>query len=206
MRQPRFAPRALAAALAVAATGGALACYPNTVETVEETQFVATAYDSTFDFGAVQRYAIDDSVFRLSISGGNWSRQVDDAIIAEFRTQLNALGWTEVAYNGPGTGSTAQVVAIAAGSTGSWEVWGTGCWYYWCYWYPWYPPTYYYEFETGGVFLTLVDPNRPEDPVEDAIASTWGAAMGGLLSGTISTAKIQAGIRQAFAQSPYLNP
>lgn len=205
MRQPGSGSRVRAAALAAAVAAAAAACYPNTVETVDETRFVITAYDSTFDFGSVQRYAISDSVFRISTAGGNWSRQVDNAIVAELRTQLNALGWTEVPYNGPGTGSQAQIVAVAAGSTASWEVWGTGCWYYWCYWYPWYPPTYYYDYETGGVLLTLIDPNRPEDS-QDRIVASWGAALGGLLTGTPNTQVIQAGIRQAFSQSPYLNP
>lgn len=50
--------------------------------------------------------------------------------------------------------------------------------------------------------MTLVDPNQESTDGSKRVA--WTGAINGLLSGTYDISRIEKGIDQAFAQSPYL--
>jgi hypothetical protein len=123
---------------------------------------------------------------------------------------MDALGYTRVTD----TTQTVSVVVLLSAIKSDWQVSGYypgGYWGWYPYypgggWYPYYPGyAYSYEFTTGTVFVTMIDPEKrnSNDPANSPV---WGATLNGLAgdsrSGTAT--RITNGINQAFAQSPYL--
>jgi hypothetical protein len=63
------------------------------------------------------------------------------------------------------------------------------------------------SYETGTLFIDMYDQNTV-DSVGMRIDRPWNALLNGLLGTTASLTqqRLEAGIRQAFVQSPYLKP
>jgi len=106
------------------------------------------------------------------------------------------------------------------GVDNSYYVWYPG-WGYWGWWpgwgyWPGYGPGWGWgypgyvgrvTYETGTVFVDMIDPNDPAPAVEPPeIPVVWTGALRGILSGGAATAatRIVDGLNQAFDQSPYL--
>ena len=100
-----------------------------------------------------------------------------------------------------------------AGSEVESEVWVY--WYSWGYWggYPgwgWYYPPYLgsASFQQGTVVWQLHDLRGDDDPSDPEARPplNWVGALNGALSSSASTthSEIRSGIKQAFAQSPYI--
>jgi hypothetical protein len=105
-------------------------------------------------------------------------------------------------------------VVLISALKSDWQVsgWYPGGWWGWYPWYPgggWYPGYpgygYTYNFSTGTVNITMIDPQR-WDPNNPEVGPVWSGALNGLLGDTRAGAstRIRNGINQAFAQSPYL--
>ena len=87
-----------------------------------------------------------------------------------------------------------------------WAYWG---WYYpgwypgWGWYYPGYYPPYVSSFRTGSVFIQMIDAKAN---ATDVIPVVWSCILNGLAEGSTNdlNLRIQTGINQGFAQSPYL--
>jgi hypothetical protein len=207
--------------LMLSISAGIYGCYPGGPEYTSDFSLVVTDYEQDFNFGAQVTYYMPDTV--------NFSTNQDidedvvlgfeELILNEIASNMSSRGYTRVdstATEAPDMLVTVQVLAIK--NTGVGWVPGPGWW--WGYYPPgwgwggwgggWYYPPYYpvgYSYSTGTVIINLADPD--DEIVEDGeikLPIKWFAGLDGLLSSTTSTnaQRVQAGINQAFNQSPYL--
>ncbi|MEA3409001.1 MAG: DUF4136 domain-containing protein, partial [Candidatus Eisenbacteria bacterium] len=178
---------------------------------------IVTIYDDEADFGAIQTYAMPDSVAYLGDDKGGSGRSRDEGIydqliLDELAANLEAIGY--VREEDP-ENNGADVVVLAGVTSTDWEVWVSNPWYDWGYWgyysdyYYYYPPCYgcgsSYTFTTGSLLVIMEDRNEA-DHDEETIPVIWAAGLNGLLEGSTSSInnRIIDGIEQAFAQSSYL--
>ena len=176
---------------------------------------IVTVYDDQADFGAIQTYAMPDTVAHLGDdkSGSGRSREdgiYDQLILDELAANLEAIGY--IREEDP-ENNGADVVVLAGVTSTEWEVWVSNPWYDWGYWgyysdyYYYYPPCSgcgnSYTFTTGSLLVIMEDRNAAE---EEIIPVLWAAGMNGLVEGSTSSIRnrIIDGIEQAFAQSSYL--
>lgn len=172
-------------------------CYYDYGVDTSNSDIVITLRNPDYNFQGVTKYRLIDSVVQI---GGDLTHAYDNTIISSLRSNLNALGWLEV-QDSVGAG----IVSVAAGITKSTYTvsYGSDWWYYWGYY--WYYPPYYsytYTYTTGTVVALITDLNLASSgkaPVQ------WSATMNGIAeAGGSVSARISAGINQAFTQSPYL--
>jgi Domain of unknown function (DUF4136) len=203
---------ACAAALAVAVLTAS--CTPGSEITAAESDVVATLYDGAFDFGAIQSYALPDSIIHITGDTDDadsplLSRAYDDEIIARIAGELDAMGWTRVTDP-----STADVVVLV-GATARVDLASYSPWYgYWGWYYPypggwsWYYPypvvSYNYTIGTLVILMTDLDSANPNTETYEV---PWVAAINGVLDDDTADkqSRISRGIAQAFDQSPYLS-
>jgi len=204
-------------AVSAAALGAAAlmaSCTPGSEITAAESDVVATFYDRAFDFGAIQSYALPDSIVHLTGDTDDadsplLSRDYDDEIIAAIAAELDALGWTRV--TDPGTAD----VVVLVGATASAELSSYAPWYgYWGWYYPYpagwgwyYPyPVVSYDYTVGTLAILMTDLDSA-DPNTETYEVSWVAAINGVLDDSTADkqARISRGIAQAFDQSPYLS-
>ncbi len=190
---------------------------------VADFDVVVTIYDDEADFGALQTYAMPDSVAHLEFiegrsgDGARVTRTYDQAILDEVAGNLEAAGY--VREDDPETNGADFVVLVSVTST-DWLLWSSYGWYDYWGWYPgwdyWggypgygygYPPCYgcatVNEFSTGSVIIDMLDVANADEEIMPII---WTAGINGLLEGTTSSIerRIVDNIEQAFEQSPYL--
>ena len=184
---------------------------------VADFDVIVTLYDDEADFGAIQTYAMPDSVAYLgddeNRSGGSRDEGIyDQLILDELAANLEAIGY--VREEDP-ENNGADVVVLPGVTSTEWEVWVSNPWYDWGYWgyysdyYYYYPPCSgcgnSYTFTTGSLLVTMEDRNAANEE-DQTIPVIWAAGMNGLVEGSTSSisSRIIEGIEQAFAQSPYL--
>ena len=188
-----------------------LGCYPGEINSVTELDLVFTSFDSTHVWVDPASFYLPDTVVHMidTVDPGNnvpLSRAFDNLIITETRNALLAYGYVE--HSAPD--SADYFVTLTALGIQNWTV---DVWYpYWpCCWYGWgwyYPPVYDVDsYETGTLFIDMYDQNKV-DSVGQRIDRPWNALLNGLLgtSASLTQQRLESGIRQAFAQSPYLKP
>lgn len=214
---PRRWPRsALVGLVAVAAIGAA--CYPYDVTSTSQLDVVATAHDSSKNFGAVQKYVLLDTVVHVVIDSSNMieiGREFDDLIIDQIEENLQALGWTGVRFSPGDTPPTptADEVAVLVSATASRS---TTIWYPWNPWWGWYPgwgwgcvtcwPGYGYpvvtQTDAGTLAMNMIETLTTAP--NDTVPVVWIGALRGVLSSSGAASRLTNGINQAFNQSPYL--
>jgi Domain of unknown function (DUF4136) len=196
-------------ALAVAA------CYPErSVDSTSEFATVTTSFDEQADFATVTKYALPDTVLYVPREEDKEvPAATQSAVLAQIRTNLNALGWQEV--TNPKT-TPVDVYATAIITTTLNIYYGWAYWDYW-YWYGgwppgwgggygwYYPPSFYtYSYTTGTLLMNLIDA-RPAAAQPQLVPIVWTGAVNGVLENqATNVAIVTAGIDQAFKQSPYL--
>jgi hypothetical protein len=195
--------------LALALTAVVLmSCYPDYGLSVEEYDVVVTIYDSLYNFGAIQTYAMPDSVVYIydTTKGDEPTHKYDSLILKTIEEEMTAIGYTRTTDTAAAdilvfaTATSVDVYAVYGGCYG-------GCYWYWyypgCGWcYPWYGGGVY-SYSIGSLLIDMVD--KPEPSADDSPAH-WNAGLNGYLtgSGTSGASRVERGIRQAFRQSPYL--
>jgi uncharacterized protein DUF4136 len=203
---------------------GALAagCYPGGLETVSQTDLVATFFQKGVDFTAKNTYNMPDSIVDVGVAAGASStldHKYDAQILAKIRSGLQAMGYTRVTTTKPDV-----VVIVSAIKVDNYSAWvGYPWWPYWGWWGGWdayWPccsaassPSWYYPwspvvvtgYTSGSLFINMIDP-AAVTPEPNQALSIWAAAINGMLEGTDAEilARINTNIDQAFAQSPYL--
>jgi len=189
-------------------------CYPSGPSNIAETSIVVTLYDSNFNFGSVNTYALPEIVFDLPGSD-TVIHTYDALILSEVDKNMTRLGYVKE-VDPLQNGADVVVVVSVSRQTYAYVDYGWypywGYWPGWGYWGPWgpgwgfiYPWPPVETFSTGSVFIEMVDPNA-RDETNQKLPVRWSGVMNGLLSSsiTVTAAQITAGINQCFAQSPYL--
>ena len=190
---------------------GLAACYPGGPEEIGDLGMILTFSSPSTDYSNLMTYAMEDTVIVLDTGSSSdpLDQQFNSTIIETLHANMAARGFTremDPATNKPD-------VWLAVGAVKS-EVWFY--WYDWGYWggYPgwggYYPPYVGTgSFEQGSVLwqmLDLRDITDPTDPDAEPTAMWLGGINGALRSSTSANHDvIEAGINQAFEQSPYIS-
>jgi hypothetical protein len=188
-------------------------CYPGEVTSVQQLDVFLTFPRNDADFARYQTFATYDTVVQLDADSSaiTISHENDAEIVDRVRTNLEALGYTEVSFPGGDPDVLVLVSAVADEYTaysyypgGWWGYWG---WYYPCYYcYPGYPPTVSVtRYEAGTLFIDMLDPAL-FSPADSTLPFVWTGAANGLITGTAGTnlTRILTGVDRLFDQSPYL--
>jgi hypothetical protein len=211
-----FGTRALPWLLGLVAVAGA--CYPSGVDSITDYNTVTTAYDTTFDFTALSTFSIPSTVPNdpstcvikdLSTDGGPINSPNASAICTTIVTQLTSRGYTNISDDSP---TPPSFFVTVSGMSQSYNAWVSYPWYgyygsYYPGYYPWtgwgvyYPYyTYVYTYDVGTIAIQVTT----ADTAGGKMNGVWGAALNGVDTAPNNTAPVlQAGVVQAFNQSPY---
>jgi len=192
-----------------------VSCYPSGPETVDELDLVLTTHEAAFNFGAANTFALPSKIPEITgnIVAGDPPEFLNDAqakqVLDRIRQNMIARGYTEVQTNAD------LVIPVAVMSTTTLVYYCDYWWNYWGWWgyypiYPGYGGCYYpsgYAYTTGTVLISMIDDAHEDGKPETAVNGVWAAAINGLLDGSdaSTSARVDKGIDQAFAQSVYIN-
>jgi len=180
--------------LAAAATLLLAACYPGGAEVLTDLDSVTTQHDPAANFAALHTYAMPDVVGELPVSTTPaLDHSNDPAILAKVAANLDALGWTRVDPS-----ATPDVTVIVYASLGPSVLWipypffdaypgwpgFAGYDSSWRVFYPWARDRE--VFDGGSLRVDMLDAKNPDT------------------SNQSNLQRIDQGLDQAFAQSPYL--
>ncbi len=211
----------LAGALVVLGLG--IACYPGSIENVQETDVIVTRRDTSANFASFLLYAMPDTVVQINDTAEGaveLPHDNDSLIVALVEQNLAALGYVRVnipdppAQPSPDSVPSFYLLVSAAAYNVSYYTYYPG-WGYWGWWpgwgyYPGYGPGWGWgypgyigktSFDQGTLFMDFVEPTT-----QDTIPVLWTGALRGILtgSGAAMRTRLVDGIHQAFIQSPYL--
>jgi len=200
------------AGLALALVLGLAACYPGGPENLGEIGIVVTFKNPQGNFSGLKTFAMEDTVMALVDPNDSSSVPIDPrynpAILGEIQTQLDNAGFTRI--DDPDNGANKPDVWISVGAVES-ETWVY--WYSWPYyggypgWGGYYPPYVgSASFQQGTIIWLMHDLRNVDDP-SDADAEpplNWIGGLNGAIQNSTTDTKIRNGIKQAFAQSPYI--
>ena len=198
------------------------ACYPGGAETVEDLDSVTTQHDPSAGFSTLRTYALPDSIQEVSsqqVSSRHGQplpidHSYDGRILARVAANLDALGLQRV---DPSTvtpdvnvlvtfTATRYVEYVSYAFYDGWPGWGGFAGYdaSWGVYYP-YGTTYATVLDAGSLRIEMLD-RRTADPSTKQLTAIWTASVDGVLGGSKESLvqRIEKGIDQAFAQSPYL--
>ncbi len=216
-RSRRLWPLGLVALFA-ATSLNLVACTPGSGVSVQGSDVVATIYDTKIDFGAIQTYAMPDTIIHLEGADSTLlTRKADEDILALVAANLEARGYERVYEGSP----TAPDVAVLCQATASKNVslYSGYPWYGWGGYYPgwgwgggwgwYYPPSWgvSYAFSLGTLIVTMGDPDEvSDDPEAPLVPAYWNGTINGILDDSTSSLRKRLGnsINQMFEQSPYL--
>jgi Domain of unknown function (DUF4136) len=183
-------------------------CYPGGVQYSDELDLTYSNYDKTYDFGAKGTYSLPSKIVKITGTVGPPEYVKDvyaTSILQEIDVNMQHLGWAKVDSSAnpdiqflPGAWESTSI--IYGGYWGSYYCWyypyycGGGGWYY-----PYVPVA---SYSTGTLVMTMVDPNLQSTDGSNRVV--WTGAINQLLSGAYNASRVNAGIDQAFKQSPYL--
>jgi hypothetical protein len=202
---PRKTVQGVILAGAAVVLGLVEACYPGSIENVQETDVVVTRRDTSANFAGFLLYAMPDTVVQINDTAEGsveLSHEFDGLMIATVEQNMAALGYVRVDIpddpNDLPQDSVPDLLVLVTmvGVDNSYYVW-----------YPGWGYVGRVSYETGTVFVDMIDPNDPTPGVEPPeIPVVWTGALRGILSGGAATAatRIVDGLNQAFDQSPYL--
>lgn len=182
-----------------------LGCYPQGPEFTEDLDIVLTYFKDDYDFSAKNTYARPDRIVKITgnLQEGDDPVYIPDGtaalILAQIDKNMENLGWDKVDVS-----DNPDLLLTPA----SWET--TTILYYYDYWYWWYGgyypgwgyPGYATSYSTGTLLMSLIDPTVVGG--NGNIVLQWTGALNGILTGYYDASRVNKGIDQAFAQSPYL--
>ncbi|MDX2431567.1 MAG: DUF4136 domain-containing protein [Bacteroides sp.] len=219
MKQLKLIVAALVFSLAGLLTG----CYPDKIDYVDEYDVAGTMYDEDADFSDFMTFHVLDTVMHITEDGDddpNLSREHDEYILGEIRSNMIDLGYTELEspdpLNMPDLEVFVQVMSTDFYTYFSYwyDYWG---WYGgWSWWYPGYPmyPSYPWypggggyvsSYSAGTLMIEMLDTESATAEMERP-GMVWMGIVDGLLTNNSSTTRqrLDKQINQLFEQSPYL--
>ncbi|UCD23780.1 MAG: DUF4136 domain-containing protein [Gemmatimonadota bacterium] len=208
---------------------GAAACYPGSIENIQELDVVVTVQDTSVDYSQFLLYAMPDTIVQINDTAEGsveLGRDHDALILSTIAQRMAQLGYVRVTIPEPPQvlppDSTPDLVVLvtSVGVENSYYAWYPG-WGYWGWWpgwgywpgygpgYGWGYPGYWVQgsYQAGTLFMDMLDPNAPAQPVEPPeIPVVWTGALNGVLGGSSAgtATRLTDGINRAFDQSPYL--
>jgi hypothetical protein len=194
-------------------------CYPKGPEQYTDFDLVYTNYASDSSFQDRKTFALPDSIVKITgdvlTNPDSRPEMMSDVyatpILNQLKQNMMSYGWTEVDKN-----ASPDVILLVSSTTTTnlyyyydWGYWG---WYYpgyypgWGWYYPGYYPPYVTSFQTGSLFVQMVDVLPSPIPNDGNVPVLWHCILNGLTEGSTSAvlSRVQASINQAFIQSPYL--
>lgn len=203
----------------------AAACYPDSIETLADTELVVTRFSpEVFGEDASQSadfrtYARPNVVVELRPDADDSPLApepgpYDAAIFAELDANLDGLGYERLTGE---AAATADVFVLVGATAAAWRAWT--CypgWSYWGWWDGWGPPVgpstgWCYPggasvtFESGTLIIDLIDASAVNAESDD-LPVVWSASINGVLERSTAgiERQIERAIDRAFAQSNYL--
>ncbi|MEN8006607.1 MAG: DUF4136 domain-containing protein [Candidatus Krumholzibacteriota bacterium] len=211
LRRPIWRKAGGLAVLAAALILGLAACYPAGPENLGEIGVVVTFRNPQGDFSNLKTYAMEDVVAELEKPGDDSSEPINPVfipiILEGLQSQMEAAGFTRE----PDPETNKPDVWLSVGAVVSevwvyWYDWGYGGYPGWGWYYPPYVGTA--SFQQGTIIWQLHDLREVDDPTDPEAKPplNWVAALNGALRNNPASteADITSGIKQAFAQSPYV--
>ena len=199
-----------------------LSCYPYTAPNTSDYDVVVSLYDQNVDFGSLRTFSMPDSVMHLFGEDGedleDISRIHDAAILSRVANNMARYGYTREMDPESNPPDVFILVGVTSSTFFGADYVGGGYWgWYWGY-YPgygpgwgWLYPPYWgggyvtYEYAVGTLLIVMAD--LEEADIDNRVIPVyWLGALNGVLSENPATARLRlnAGIDQAFEQSPYL--
>lgn len=193
------------------------ACYPGGAETVGDLDSVTTQHDATASFTTIRTYALPDTIQEVASSGGQplpMDHSYDTRILARVEANLNAIGLRRVDPAAETADVDVLVTFTATRYTeftsypfyDVWPDWDGFSGYdaSWGIHYP-YASASATILDAGSLRIEMLD-QRTADPSTKQLTAIWTASVDGVLAGDKESIvqRIEKGIDQAFAQSPYL--
>ena len=187
------------------------ACYPGDVNSITELDVVVTQFDSTHVWITSSTFFMEDTVYHLldTADASNnipISRAFDSDIIAETRNGMLNYGYVETTDSVAAT----YIVAVSAAAfkvttVTYWYPWYPCCWGGWGWYYP--PVGSVSSYELGTLYIDQFDIQNV-DSTNQLVPVPWIARLNGVMGSVASQtqSRLVNGIRQAYAQSPYLKP
>ena len=192
------------------------ACYPGGAETVEDLDSVITQHDASASFSTLRTYALPDSIQGVTSGQGQpltIDHSYDAQILARVASNLNAKGLQQV---DPTTTTpdvdvlvsftlTRYVEYVSYPFYDVWPGWPGFDGYdgSWGVYYPY--AAAYTVLDAGTLRIDMLD-NRTPNPTTKQLTAIWNASMQGVPGSDLPSyvQRLEKGIDQAFAQSPYL--
>lgn len=184
-------------------------CYPGGPEYYDEYDIVYTNYDKDFSFSGKNKYAIPDSVVKVT---GNAAvgkpieyvnATYNNIILDRIKANMSALGYTLVTDTAQADLIIFPAVLAVSYSTYYYDYWS----YYYGYYYP-YGGYYGYPVEVtynvGSLLMDMISKNDVNPANKSRFV--WTGVVNGLAEGSTAdfTSRIKKTIDQAFTQSQYL--
>jgi Domain of unknown function (DUF4136) len=195
------------------------ACYPGGAETVEDLDSVTTQHDSSASFSTLRTYALPDTIQEVASAHGQplpVDHSYDTRILARVASNLDAIGLRQVdpAAESPDVNVLVTFTATRYTEYTSypfydlWPGWAGFEGYdgSWGVYYPWaYGTASVTVIDAGSLRIEMLD-HRTANPSTKQLTAIWNASVDGVLAGdkVSIVQRIEKGIDQAFAQSPYL--
>ncbi len=199
------------AGLALALVLGLTACYPGGPENLGEIGVVVTFKNPQGNFSGLMTYAMEDTVVELVDPDDSTSEPItkfNRAILEEIQTQMTNAGFTRIVD--PDAGANKPDVWLSIGAV---QKETSVYWYSWPYyggypgWGGYYPPYVGSTSFQQGTILWLMHDLRAVDNPSDPGAEpplNWVGGLNGAIQKSTTEINIRNGIKQAFAQSPYI--
>jgi hypothetical protein len=212
--------------LIAASTVAMYSCYPNSPESAEEFDVVATFYDQEANFSGFSTfYSRTDSIIQIEIPGAQnlvISHDYDKKLLKQISDKFISRGYSRVAD--PQATKPEMAVLVSAAATTEYDPYASNPWFdFWGGWfadslgvnvdvtwgldYSWYTGSVVYSYDVGALVVMLLDIRNVDDTTARAdIPVLWMGSFNGLLSGSNVSieSRVSTAIDQMFEQSPYL--
>ncbi|HSP20422.1 MAG TPA: DUF4136 domain-containing protein [Myxococcaceae bacterium] len=204
--------------VALAAAMGLLAaCYPGGAETLSDLDTVTTQHDPRAAYDSIHTYAMPSSIQETPAPAGEplaIDHSNDTAILATVAANLNKLGWRQV-DPATATPDVNVMVSVTASRYREYVSYPFHAWYPGWPGFTGYDDTWSVYYPYGGGYATIIDAGslriemldtRAPNTTAKQLTAIWTASLDGVIGGSAQSllARVNAGIDQAFAQSPYL--
>jgi len=193
------------------------ACYPGGAETVEDLDSVTTQHDASASFSTLRTYALPSTIQEVASRSGQplaMDHSYDTRILARVAANLDAIGLRQV---DPATETPDVDVLVTFTATrytdyssysfcDLWPGWSGFDGYdsSWGIDYP-YASASATVLDAGSLRIEMLD-QRTANTSTKQLTAIWNASVDGVLAGDKESIvqRIEKGIDQSFAQSPYL--
>ena len=193
------------------------ACYPGGAETVGDLSSVTTNHDASASFSTLRTYALPSSIGEVVSNQGQplpIDHSYDTRILARVAANLDAIGLRQV---DPATTTPDVDVLVTFTATRYTEYTSYSFCNLWPGWagFSGYDPSWGVNYPYGNASVPVLDAGslriemldqRTASSSTKQLTAIWNASVDGVLAGDNASIvqRIEKGIDQSFAQSPYL--